>query len=569
MASNDAEAGKLAAPSARAWIFTSLRGYQPAWIPADLIAGLMLGAISIPEQLATARLAGLDPHTGLYALIAGSLGFAAFGANRFASVGADSTIAPIFAGALAAMAASGSPQYANLATTLALMVGAILIVAGLMQAGWIADLLSIPITTGFLAGISVHIIVGEMPSILGITASHGALVDRAVDIVRHAHNANVYALAIGLTVLVLTMVSERISPRIPGALIGLAAAAVAVAALHLEAHGVKVLKPLPAGLPALTFPTAADAQSLLVLLPTAFVVATVCMMQTAAVVRSFPSTHDQPEDVSRDFLGVGAASVLAGLIGAFPVDCSPPCTTIVKESGGHSQAASLTQVAIALALMFFAAGWSAYIPQAALGGLLVYIGMRIFRVRDMLSIARHGNYEIYLVAVCAALVVLMPIQVGMLLSIVLSLTHSLYIVARPKCVVLARVPGTTIWWPPRKQDTVDYLPGVLVFAPAAPIYFTNAEYVCEKLKEIVASADPPVRLVVIEATGVIDLDYTGAQVLKRALTQLSAAGIRTAIARLESQRAAAAVARTGLLGAIGEERLFRSVDEAVSSLGRN
>lgn len=561
-----AEAPNLLKASPPAWFFASLHGYQPAWLPADLVAGLILAAISIPEQLATASLAGLDPHTGLYALIAGSIGFAAFGVNRFASVGADSTIAPIFAGALAAMAASGSPQYAGLAAGLALLTGTILIVAGVMRAGWIADLLSIPVITGFLAGISVHIIVGELPAILGIPNSGGRLVDQMVEIVRHAPGANPYTLAIGVGVLAVTILSERISPRVPGALIGLAAAAFAVAQFHLEAHGVTVLKPLPSGLPPLTLPTVVEVQSIFRLLPAALVVAAVCMMQTAAVVRSFPSTPNQPEDVSRDFAGVGAGCVLAGLIGAFPVDCSPPCTAIVNESGGRSQLASLTQVAMALALMFFAANTSAYIPQAALGGLLVFIGMRIFRLREMFGIARLGGYEIYLVAGCAMLVILMPIETGMLSSIVLSLVHGIYIVARPNCAELARVPGTTVWWPPRSNDAVERVPGVIVFAPAAPIYFTNVEYVCEKLKQLIARADPPVRLVVIEATGVIDLDYTGAQVLKQIIDQLHAGGIQVAISRLEAQRAMAAAARTGLLAAIGEDHFFHSVEEAVNAL---
>ena len=257
-----------------AWIFTTLRGYQPSWLPADLIAGLMLAAISIPGTIGPpASLAGLDPHTGLYALIAGSIGIAAFGANRFASAGADSTIAPIFAGALAAMAASGSAQYAGLATALALLVGAILIVAGVMRAGWIADLLSIPVTCGFLAGISVHIIVGELPSILGIADSHGRLMDRMVDLVRHASPSIHMRWQLAGRCWRSRRYPEDMSPRVPGALIGLAGAAVAVVGLHLEAHGVTVLKPLPSGFPALTLPTIADAQNIFSLLPTALVVA--------------------------------------------------------------------------------------------------------------------------------------------------------------------------------------------------------------------------------------------------------------------------------------------------------
>lgn len=150
------------------WFFTSLRGYEVALLPRDLVAGLMLLAIALPGQLATARLAGMPPETGIYAFVAGSLAFAAFGANRFMSVAADSTIAPIFAGGLAAIAGAGSASYRELATLLALLVGVVLVVVGLLRAGWLATLLSIPITTGFLAGISVHIIVGELPTLLGV-----------------------------------------------------------------------------------------------------------------------------------------------------------------------------------------------------------------------------------------------------------------------------------------------------------------------------------------------------------------------------------------------------------------
>src|SRR5271157_246518 len=164
------------------WLFSSLRGYRIGWLPRDVVAGVMLAAISIPGQLATARLAGMPPETGLYAFAAGSLAFAAFGANRFMSVAADSTIAPIFAGGLASMAVVGTPHYAELATLLALMVGAVLVAVGLSRAGWLATLLSIPVTTGFLAGISIHIIVGELPTLLGVPEGHGHMLVRLVHV---------------------------------------------------------------------------------------------------------------------------------------------------------------------------------------------------------------------------------------------------------------------------------------------------------------------------------------------------------------------------------------------------
>src|SRR4249920_1958305 len=164
------------------WLFTSLRGYRLEGLPRDLVAGLMLAAIAIPGQLATARLAGMPPETGLYAFAAGSLAFAAFGANRFMSVAADSTIAPIFAGALSSIAAIGTAHYADLATLLAVLVGIVLLAVGLLRAGWLATLLSIPVTTGFLAGISIHIIVGQLPGVLGVAAPEGHVLVRLADV---------------------------------------------------------------------------------------------------------------------------------------------------------------------------------------------------------------------------------------------------------------------------------------------------------------------------------------------------------------------------------------------------
>jgi SulP family sulfate permease len=225
------------------WIFTSLRGYRMGWLPGDLVAGLMLAAIAIPGQLATARLAGMPPQTGLYAFAAGSFAFAAFGANRFMSVAADSTIAPIFAGGLASIAVAGPAHYTEMATLLALLVGIVLVAVGLPRAGWLATLLSIPVTTGFLAGISIHIIVGELPIMLGVAGWHGHLLVRLVHTFGQLRDTNLYTLTLGVGILIVTMGMARISPRIPGALIGLVGAGLAVALFHFEAHGVSLVGP--------------------------------------------------------------------------------------------------------------------------------------------------------------------------------------------------------------------------------------------------------------------------------------------------------------------------------------
>src|SRR5215470_13428282 len=281
------------------WLFASLRGYRVGWLPRDLVAGLMLAAIAIPGQLATARLAGMPPETGLYAFAAGSLAFAAFGANRYMSVAADSTIAPIFAGALVAMGAvSGTPHYAELVTLLALLVGIILLAVGLLRAGWLATLLSIPVTTGFLAGIAIHIMVGELPTLLGIAPAdqHAPLLLRLLHLLGRLGEANPYTFALGAGVLIVTLGTAQISSRIPGALIGVVGAGAVVALFHLERRGVSLLGPLSVALPRPTLPSLPATDEFIRLIVLALIVAMVCIMQTAAVASTFPSERGEPDD---------------------------------------------------------------------------------------------------------------------------------------------------------------------------------------------------------------------------------------------------------------------------------
>jgi len=548
----------------RDWLFASLRDYSPAWLSGDLIAAMTLAAIAIPEQLATARLAGMPPMSGLFAFAAGSFAFATFGANRFASVGADSTIAPIMAGALVALAVPGAVQYASMAAMLALLVGVLLVLARVLRAGWIADLLSIPVITGFLAGISVHIIVGQLPSIMGIDAVHGNLMERFADVVGRARHFRAYPLAIGIGVLVLSQAAERWNPRIPGALIGLVISALAVRAFALDRHGVAVLGALPIAPPALTLalPGWDDVTQLL---PGALIVALVCMIQTAVVVRSFPSDPEGSEDVTRDFAGVGAGCILAAFFGAFAVNASPPRTAVVRESGGRSQLSGLFAIVIVAAVVLVASGTFKYVPEAALSGVLIFIALRIFRVEAMRQIYRKSDWEILIVVGSAALVVFLPIQTGVTLSIMLSLLHSVYVIARPDITELARIPGTTIWWALAKGHPGEHEPGVLVIAPSAPIYFVNASYLRSKLMDALAAKEEPCRYVILEAHGVIDIDFTGSRMLQQIIAELRGRGIDLAIARMNSERALAAARRTGLIDALGEDHLFRSVEEAIRS----
>jgi MFS superfamily sulfate permease-like transporter len=554
------------APRANWPIFRSLKAFRPGDLPGDLIAGLTLAAIAIPEQMATARLGGFSPQIGFFAFMAGSLGFAMFGANRFLSCGADSTITPIFAGGLALMATAGTPEYQSLAMALALMVGVIMIAAGLFKLGGIANLLSTPVTVGFLAGISVHILVSQLPGVLGLASPDGPTLYKLGVLARELGQTNLYTLVIGLGVLALVAGSEKISARIPGALIGLVAATVAVIAWHLESKGVKVVGTVPGTLPTPSFPVVAP-ERWVKLSSLAILIAIVVMVQTAATTRSFLSDPDEPADVDRDFLGAGAGSLLAGLFGAFPVNASPPRTGIVSETGGRTQLGGLVAAAIVLALLAFGATLLQHVPDAALGGVLLFVALRIIRMKQIVAIFRQSFYEFLLVVATSAAIIVLPIEQGVAVGIALSLLHGIWTTTRGRMVEFVHVPGTTIWWPAGPRVTGERKPGMAVVGLQAPMSFLNAAGFHSDVLKVINASTPTPRLLVIEASGMIEIDFTAAQALHDLFRECRDDGVTVAIARLESTRAQEAFERFDLYEVLPKDRVFHSVDEAVRALG--
>ena len=557
--SNAALAGK------RSWpVFRSLRGWTMADLPYDLVGGLTLCAIAIPEQIATARLGAFAPQIGLFAFIAGSLAFAAFGASRYLSAGADSTITPIFAGGLSLLAVSTAPEYAALAGVLALLVGIILIVAGFFRLGWIADLLSVPVTTGFLAGIAIHILLSQAPALLGVAETQGLVYDRVTALIAHINDINPFAVAIGLGVLTLTIICEALNPRIPGALIGLALATLAAVTLHLDRVGVSEIGHVASDLPHLSIP-AADFQSVVHVVPLAIIIALVIMMQTAATTRSF-SEQGEPPDVDRDFIGVGVGSVVASLLGAFPVNASPPRTAIVAQAGGRSQLVSLFAAAIVLALIAFGAALLTHVPKAALAGVLLFIAQRIFRMRVFADIFKQSIAEFSLALATLAAIVIFPIQTGVAIGIFLSLLHGIFIVTRARPIVFERVTGTTIWWPPGKTIKTEKQRSVMVMGFQAPLSFLNAYDFRRGILDAIKREAGAINLFVLEASSIVEIDYSASNILVDVIKECRRSGVDFAVARLESVRAQDAFLRFGITDLLGKDHLVHSVEEAITTL---
>jgi high affinity sulfate transporter 1 len=545
----------------------TFRGYQVCWLVADAIAGLTLVAVALPSQMATARLAALPAVAGLYAFIAGSLMYALLGTDRHLSVGADSTIAPILAAGVASSAAAGSAGYGDLMAFTSLLVGGLLVAAGLLRLAWIADFLSSPVITGVLGGIAVEIVLRQLPVVLGVAGGGTTTLGRVRVLIDQAPDVNGWTIAIAACVMVVIVGSQQVSRRLPGALAALVLSIVAVDVGHLSSrHGVAVLGALEGGLPRLTVPSASWSQ-LHHLSTTVVTVAFVCVAQSAATVRASNTGAPATDDFNRDLIGIGAGSVLAGFVGAIAVDASPPNTAITAASGGRSQVANLFAAAVVLVVVLVATAPLAHLPAATLGATLIFVATKLVRPGELRRVFRFDRVEFALAIIPLVVVAIVGIEQGVVVAVALSLADRTRRSARPRDAVLGREPGSDHWVPDDVGQVTERLPGVLVYLVYAPLWYGNADFVSLRLRRLVDTASTPVHALVIDADGISDIDYTGLTVLRELAASLEGKGVAIGIARA-SHLVHHDLKHGALLGELGADHLFASVDEAVAALSQ-
>jgi SulP family sulfate permease len=545
-------------------VFVSLRGYRRAWLGADALAALALVAIAVPSQLATSRLAGMPPVTGLYAFLAGTVMFALLGSNPQMSVGADSTIAPLFAVGVAHLALTGSPRYVALVGLVAVLVGVLVALVGILRFGWIAEFLSDPIITGFLAGVAIIIIVSQLSDLLGLAPTSGSTLHRISEVIRHLPETNGWTLAIGIAVFVVIAIARRVDRRLPGAFVGLIGSAVLVGVLDLQAHGVAVLgtvadTPPRFGLSELSWSSIGS------VLPLAAVVALVVVIQSAATTRAAADQGGYDVDVSRDLLGVGAGNVLAGVAGSFPVDASPPSTAAVASAGGRTQLAGLGAAAVVVAVVP-AAALLKDVPLATLAAVLIFVAIHIFDARELAAVFRFDAWEFGLAVVTLLTVALIGVEQGIGVAVGLAILDRTRLSARPHTHIMVRVPGTTSWEPLESDRSQIEVTGVLVALYAAPLYFANAAHFRTEVDKALGHLSSRPHVFVLDVVGMHDIDFTGARALNDVLDELDRQHIAFALTRA-GNHLRENLARSGLLERIGTDRLFRSVDDAVRALG--
>jgi high affinity sulfate transporter 1 len=516
------------------WGFPILQGVLPikaSQVPAEVIAGLTLAALAIPEVMGYTKIAGTPVVTGLYTMLIPAVLFALFGSSRHLVVGADSATAAILAAGLVGLAAVGSDEYVALAVVLAFMAAGFLLLARLIGLGFLADFLSRTVLVGFLTGVGIQVALGQLAGMLGIEGGgHGTLGKIWTDL-QQLRQINGYALATAVTVLVVILGAKRISGKIPGALIAVVGAICLSWALDLGQH-LQVLGTVPGGLPQIALPQVAWSWALInQLVPTAFAMFVVILAQSAATSRAYAARYNERFSEDRDLLGLGLANIGAGLSGTFVVNGSPTKTQMVDSAGGRTQLALLVMAAVVVLVLLFLTGPLAYMPEAVLSAVVFLIGLDLIDLDGMRRIYRERRSEFWVALITALMVVLVGVEQGIILAIVLSLIDHTRRGYRPKNALL-ELDGTGAWHALPMATKVQALPGLVVYRFTHSMYYANAEQFSREVTELVRSADPPVRWLCLDASAIDDVDFSAAATLRSIFGTLRDKGIRLVVAQV-------------------------------------
>lgn len=535
-------------------------GVTRANFAGQLLAGVTLLAIAIPEQLATSRLAGVPAYIALIAFITATLVFVVVGSNPIMSIGADSTIAPLFAAVLIRLAPVSTTLYFELIAATAVVTGLVVMAIGLLRLGWIADFLSLPIVTGFLAGIGVIIIVHQLPSALGVSAGGTSVIQRLSSLSHVLAHVSGWSIALALGTLAVLMVGEKINGRIPWALGAIVVATILAVAFSLATHGVVELGAVNAQLPTWRLHWLSGSQWSIVA-TTAVTLVIVILSQTAATTRTSSDDLGVSSEISRDFVGVGLANVAAGLVGAFPVDASPARTTVARLAGGRTKLVGVTAAILAI-LLSPLSHYAHSIPLAALAGVLFFIALRLINVDQLRRIWHTSRVEFLFALISLLGVVLIGVEQGLAIAVALAILDQTWRSARPKMFELGRHVGTTSWEPmgPPNVELVDH---ALVALFDNDIFFANAGVFRREVHQLIAT-QPATKHFVMDAVAISDIDFTGMTILAQVVDDIAKDGVSFTLARVNDTVRASLQKSSD--AAVRGLAIYESVDDAVNAV---
>jgi high affinity sulfate transporter 1 len=539
------------------------RSYRRSWLRSDVVAGIVLAAILVPQGMAYAELAGLPAVTGLYTTIACLIGYAIFGPSRVLVLGPDSSVSPLIFAAITPLIITGDPHSAVvLAGMLAVLVGLIEIGLGACRLGFVADLLSSEVQVGYMNGLAITIVAGQLPKLFGFSTDADSFFDELREFVENIDATVGVALAVGLGVLAVLLVLPRVNRRVPAVLVGIVGATVASAALNLTDHGVATVGALPQGIPGPSFPWTSldDVGPLFV---AAIGIVLVSLTDTIATASSFAARRGDELQPNQEMIGVGAANVAAGFFQGFAVSTSGSRTAVAEQAGAKSQATGLVGAALVVVLLVFLNSLLSDLPQSALAAVVIAAAISLMNVRAVQQYARVRPSSALLSLVATAGVVVLGVLEGIVVAIALAVLLFFRRSWWPHGAVLGRTPNGEGWHSIQDYDGAREAPGVLVYRWEAPLFFANAGAFRQQIRALVHERAPD--WVVIQCEAITDIDVTAAEMIEQLDVELNAAGVHMAFVEMRT-RLQDLVQRYGLFETLDRDHFYPTIEAALEAI---
>ena len=571
MAGSSAQAPQtpVKSPAGRLALFQSIRPYNRAWLSQDIVAGITLAALAVPEVMGYTKIAGTPVITGLYTLLLPVIAFAVLGSSRHLVVGGDSATAAIMFAGISSLGLAGvhpgSPQWLALAELSAVMTAVLLVVARLARLGFLANFISRTVLIGFLTGVGIQVAAGQFAGMLGISlppesTNHwysGTLL-KVWDTLKHIGSTSGATLAVSVAVLAILILFGRWVKAIPGGLVAVVGAIAASWIFDLSAPGVAILGPVPSGLPHIGFPTGVTRGDATALVATVVSMFLVILAQSAATSRAYAVKYQERFVENDDLIGLGVANLAAGLSSTFVVNGSPTKTEMVDEARSHTQVAQLTTAAVVAIVLLFLTRPLQYLPNAVLSAVVFLIGLKLIDIRRMKEIWRLRRDEFLVAAATAVVVVMVGVEQGIVLAVLLSVILHVrrHYVPRDRVVGWTQSGGVTMSLPTPGARTE---PGLVIYRFGVGLFYANVERLAEEVTGLVAVPDPP-RWFVLDAEAMDDVDYTGGKAMVELAGGLEKRGIVFAIVGANPDLRHELDA-FGVTEKIGAERYFDTLEE--------
>ena len=544
-----------------------LRGYRREWASTDIVAGVTLAAVAIPECMGYTSIAQTPIATGLYTVIFPTIVFALVGSSKLLVVGADSATAAILAAGLAGLSVAGltpeSPEWVAFTSLTALVCGGMLIIARVLRLGFLGDFLSASVLIGFLTGVGIQVIGGQIPDMLGVPKGDGRWLEQQWDWIKDLPNASLPTVGFALGTLAISLGFKRFSPRIPGAIVAVVLSIIVSDATNAKAHGVSVVGTVERGFPPVGLPPGISWDDVPQVLGIAFACFVLIIAQSAATSRSFAMRHGDRVDVNRDIVGLSGANVAAGLTGTFVVNGSPTKTQILDGQKGRTQLANLTMSAVVLLVTLFATALLADMPKAVLAAIVSLIGVSLIDALGLRLLARRRWSEFLIAAITCVVVFTAGVEQGIILAVTLSVLDLVRRQYSPRDFIIR----------PDEHGGVAYekavaggesLPGLIIFRYDAQLFYANANRFVDDAQAIVEAAPDPVRWFILDAGSIDDVDYSAGISLSRLLDFLTSRAITFGLTRLD-ESLSTTLGLYGLLDRIPPEHLFSTLEEALAA----